>query len=381
MARDYYEVLGVSKGASDDEIKKAYRKMAMKYHPDKNPGDKAAEEKFKEAAEAYSILTDSQKRKMYDQFGHAGLKNNGFGGSSGFSGGGFGFDPFDIFREVFGGGGGFSGFEDLFGGGGTRRSRGGSRTGSDLKIRLPLTLEDINEGVTKKVKIKRMDTCGTCEGTGAKPGASRITCPVCHGSGEIREMTRSLFGQMVNVRPCSNCQGEGSVAEQRCLTCQGDGRVRGMREISVQVPAGVSNGNYMTMSGEGNIGPRKGTRGDLIVIFEEKEHAIFIRNEDNIFVNLHISTAEAVLGTDVEIPTLNGRVKLTIPSGTQSGKMLRLKQKGIPHLHHHGRGDQIVRIQVDVPKNPGGPEKKLYKELLDVEKKRGAVANRFSKIE
>ena len=381
MASDYYEVLGVSKGASDDEIKKSYRKMAMKYHPDKNPGDKAAEEKFKEAAEAYSVLTDSQKRQMYDQFGHAGLKNSGFGGSSGFGSGGFGFDPFDIFREVFGGGGGFGGFEDMFGGGGTRRSRGGPRSGSDLKIRLALTLEDINKGVTKKLKIKRMNTCETCSGTGAKPGTSRITCPVCHGSGEIREMTRSLFGQMVNVRPCSNCHGEGSVAEQRCSSCGGDGRVRGTREVSVQVPAGVSNGNYMTMNSEGNVGSRKGPRGDLIVIFDEREHDIFIRNEDNIFVNLHISTAEAVLGTDVEIPTLNGRVKLTIPSGTQSGKMLRLKQKGIPHLHHHGRGDQIVRVRVDIPKTPGGSEKKLYREILEIEKKQRSVLNRFSKIE
>jgi len=369
MARDYYEILGVSKGASDDEIKKAYRKMAMKYHPDKNPGDKAAEEKFKEAAEAYSVLTDPQKRQMYDQYGHAGLKNNGFGGASGFSGGGFGFDPFDIFREVFGGGGGFSGFEEFFGGGGSRRSRGGARAGSDLKIRLALTLEEINKGVTKKIKIKRTDTCGACGGTGAKPGTSRTTCPVCHGSGEIREMTRSIFGQMVNVRPCSNCQGEGTVAEQRCPTCGGDGRVRGVREISVQIPAGVSTGNYLTMSGEGNVGLRNGPRGDLIVIFEEKEHDIFVRNEDNIFVNLHISTAEAVLGTDVEVPTLNGRVKLTIPSGTQTGKMLR------------GRGDQIVRIQVDIPRNPSGPVKKIYKELLDLERKRGGVINRFSKIE
>jgi len=384
MARDYYEILGISKNASTDEVKKAYRKMAMKYHPDKNPGDKTAEEKFKEAAEAYSVLTDPQKRQMYDQYGHAGVKGNGFGRSSGFSGGGFGgFDPFDIFREVFGNSG-FGGFEDFFGGGGSsRRSRtsASTRTGSDLKIRLPLTLEEINKGVTKKIKIKRLDTCKACDGSGSKSGTSRKTCPVCHGSGEIREMTRSLFGQMVNVRVCSNCNGEGSVAEQRCPVCGGDGRVKGAREISVQVPPGVSNGHYMTMTGEGNVGQRKGSRGDLIVIFEELEHDVFIRNEDNIFVNLHISPAEAVLGTELEIPTLNGRVKLVVPPGTQTGKMLRLKQKGIPHLHQHGRGDQIVRILVDLPKNPSSEERKIYRDLLNVEKKRGCVSHRFSKIE
>ncbi|MGC9363351.1 MAG: molecular chaperone DnaJ [Fidelibacterota bacterium] len=383
MANDYYEILGISRNATADEIKKAYRKMAMKYHPDKNPGDKTAEEKFKQAAEAYSVLTDPQKRKMYDQYGHAGVKGNGFGGASGFGGGGFsGFDPFDIFREVFGGSG-FSGFEDFFGGGGgARHSRTSNvRSGSDLKVRLPLTLEEINKGVTKKLKIKRLDICKTCNGSGTKPGTSRKTCPVCHGTGEIREMTRSLFGQMVNVRVCSNCNGEGSVAEQRCPTCGGDGRVRGVREVTVQVPPGVSNGHYMTMTGEGNAGSQGGSRGDLIVIFEEIEHETFIRNEDNVFVNLHITPAEAVLGTEIEVPTLNGRVKLVIPAGTQNGKMLRLKQKGIPHLHQHGRGDQIVRIQVDIPKNPGNQERKLYHELQETEKKRGVVSNRFSKIE
>ncbi len=379
MARDYYEILGVSRNATDDELKKSYRQIAMKYHPDKNPGNKEAEEKFKEAAEAYSVLSDAQKRKTYDQFGHAGLKNSGFGGAQGFGGGGFGFDPFDIFREVFGGGG-FGGFEDFFGGG-NRRSRGDSRAGSDLKLKLALTLEEISKGVTKKVKIKRLEKCDTCNGTGSKPGTSRTTCPVCHGSGEVREMTRSIFGQMVNVRPCSNCQGEGSIAEHRCSSCAGEGRIRINKEISVQVPAGVSTGNYMTMQNEGNAGKQGGTRGDLIVIFEEKPHDIFIRNEDNIYVNLHISTAEAVLGTELEVPTLNGRVKLTIPDSTQPGKLLRLRQKGIPHLHHHGRGDQIVRVQVDVPTNPSNAEKKIYRELLDVERKGGRITDRFSKIE
>ena len=378
MARDYYEILGVSRNASDEELKKAYRKIAMKYHPDKNPGNKQAEGKFKEAAEAYSVLTDSGKRRTYDQFGHDGLKSRGFGNAGGF-GGSYGFDPFDIFREVFGGG--FGGFEDLFSGGAGSRTRTGSRSGSDLKIKLALTLEEINAGVTKKVKIKRMNVCNTCNGSGAKPGTSRITCPVCHGSGEVREMTRSLFGQMVNVRPCSNCQGEGSIAEQRCSGCGGDGRVRGIKEVSVQVPSGVSAGNYLTMRDEGNAGIRKSPRGNLIVIFDEKPHDIFIRNEDDVFVNLHITTAEAVLGTDLEIPTLNGRVRLAIPSGTQPGKMLRLRHKGIHHLHHSGKGDQIVRIKVDIPVNPGNQEKKLYRELIDIEQKRDKKSSRFSKIE
>lgn len=378
MARDYYEILGVSRNASDEELKKAYRKIAMKYHPDKNPGNKQAEEKFKETAEAYSVLTDSEKRRTYDQFGHDGLKSRGFSNAAGF-GGGSGFDPFDIFREVFGGG--FSGFEDFFSGGSGSRTRSGSASGSDLKIKLALTLEEINTGVTKKVKIKRMNVCTDCNGNGAKPGTSRITCPVCHGSGEIREMTRSLFGQMVNVRPCSNCQGEGSIAEQRCSSCGGDGKVRGIKEISVQVPPGVSAGNYLTMRDEGNAGIRKSPRGNLIVIFDEKPHDIFIRNEDDVFVNLHITIAEAVLGTDLEIPTLNGRVRLVIPPGTQSGKMLRLRHKGIHHLHHSGKGDQIVRIKVDIPVNPGSQEKKLYQDLIDIERKRDRKLSRFSKIE
>ena len=246
-----------------------------------------------------------------------------------------------------------------------------------MKIKLALTLEEINAGVNKKVKIKRMNVCNTCNGSGAKPGTSRITCPVCHGSGEVREMTRSLFGQMVNVRPCSNCQGEGSIAEQCCSGCGGDGRVRGVKEVSVQVPPGVSAGNYLTMRDEGNAGIRKSPRGNLIVIFDEKPHDIFIRNEDDVFVNLHITTAEAVLGTDLEIPTLNGRVRLAIPSGTQPGKMLRLRHKGIHHLHHSGKGDQIVRIKVDIPVNPGSQEKKLYRELIDIEQKRDKKSSRL----
>jgi len=378
MARDYYDILGVERNSSAEEIKKAYRKIAMKYHPDRNPGNKDAEEKFKEAAEAYAVLTDPQKKQVYDQYGHEGLKGGGFGGS-GFSG--FGFDLSDALRTFMEGFGGFSGFDDFFGMGTGRRSRSTSQSGSDLKIRLALTLEEINTGITKKIKIKRMDICSTCDGSGTKPGTSRVTCPVCHGSGEVREVSRSLFGQMINVRPCQNCQGEGTVAEQRCSSCGGEGRVRAEKEIPIQVPAGVSTGNYLTLQGEGNAGIRKGPRGDLIVILEEKSHEFFVRHNDDIVVNLHISSAEAVLGTELEIPTLNGRVRLVIPSGTQPGKMLRLKNKGISHLHRSGRGDQIVRIQVDIPPNPGSHEKKLYQEILDLEQKHRYRNVRFSKIE
>jgi molecular chaperone DnaJ len=374
MARDYYDILGVDRNASADELKKAYRQIAMKYHPDRNPGNKEAEEKFKEAAEAYSVLTDPPKKQIYDQYGHEGLKGGG-----GFSG--FGFDLSDALRTFMEGFGGFGGFDDFFGMGTGRRSRSTSRAGSDLKIKLNLNLEEINTGITKKIKIKRMDSCHTCGGSGAKSGTSRVTCPVCRGSGEIREVSRSLFGQMINVRPCQNCLGEGSVAEQRCPNCGGEGRIRGEKEIPIQVPAGVSTGNYLTLRGEWNAGIHKGPRGDLIVILEEKPHEFFIRHNDDVVVNLHISSAEAVLGTELEIPTLNGRVRLVIPSGTQPGKMLRLKAKGIPHLHHSGRGDQIVRIQVDIPANPGSQEKKLYQELLDLEQKHRARNVRFSKIE
>jgi len=379
MAQDYYDILNVGRNATKDEIKKAYRKVAMKYHPDKNPGDAAAEAKFKEAAEAYSVLTDDQKRPIYDQYGAEGLKGGGFNGAAGF--GGFGFDPFEIFRDVFGGGGGFSGFEDLFGGGSTRRSRSASRGGGDLKIRMQLTLEEINSGVTKKVKLRRFETCSQCNGNGAKPGTSRVSCPVCQGSGEIREVSRSLFGQMVNVRVCSNCHGEGTVAEHRCPECGGDGRTRKVKEISIKVPAGVAAGNYLTMRGEGNSGIRGGSRGDLIVLFDELPHEVFVRNEDDVLMDLHVTPSEAVLGADLQIPTLNGKVKLNVPAGSQPGRMLRLRHKGLPHLHGSGKGDQIVRIRVNVPDSLSSKQKELYSDINELEIKQRSRMQRFTKIQ
>jgi len=377
MARDFYQILGVDRNATADDLKKAYRKIAMQYHPDRNPGNKEAEEKFKEAAEAYAALSDPEKRRVYDQYGQAGLKGQaGFAGAQSMNMD----DIFSMFGDIFGGHfSGFGGFDEIFGGG-RQRTQGGSRRGGDLKIKMPLTLEEINTGVSKKIKIKRQEVCPTCKGSGAKPGTSTVTCPVCRGSGEVREVARSFFGQVVNVRPCSNCNGEGVIVEQSCPQCGGEGRYQDVKELTVKVPPGVTTGNYLTMHGEGNAGLRKTSRGDLIVIFEEKPHEFFVRNEDDIYLDLHIMPSEAVLGTDIEVPTLNGRVNLTIPPGTQPAKMLRLKHKGLPHLQHSGKGDMIVRVQVDIPERGGGKELDLYRELLKSESKKMRSENRYSKI-
>jgi len=377
MARDYYEILGVNRSAQPEELKKSYRKIAMQYHPDRNPGKKEAEEKFKEAAEAYAVLSDPEKRRIYDQYGEAGLK--GAGGFSGAQSMNM-EDIFSMFGDIFGGHfGGLGGFEDFFGGG-RQRVRTSERRGSDLKLRMPLTLEEISTGISKKVKVKRQEVCPTCHGSGAKPGSSTVTCPVCRGSGEVREVARSFFGQVVNVRPCSNCHGEGAVIEQRCPQCGGEGRYQGSKELTIKVPAGVTTGNYLTMHGEGNAGTHQGSRGDLIVIFEEKPHEYFVRNEDDIYIDLHIMPSEAVLGTEMVVPTLNGRVNLTIPPGTQSGKILRLKNKGLPHLQHPGKGDMMVRVQIEIPEKASGKEMDLYRELIKTESKKMRAENRYSKI-
>jgi len=382
MAKDYYEILGVERNAQADELKKAYRKIAMKYHPDRNPGNKEAEEKFKEAAEAYAVLSDPEKRRAYDQYGEAGLKGTaGFGGAQSMDMD----DIFSMFGDIFGGRfSGFGGFDDLFSEGRQRSTRTRTRTtqqrGSDLKITMPLTLEEINTGVNKKVKIRRHEVCSNCNGTGAKPGTSTVTCPVCGGNGEVREVSRSFFGQMVNVRPCSNCQGEGVIVEQRCPQCGGEGRVQGVKELTIKVPPGVTTGNYLTMHGEGNAGARKGSHGDLIVVFEEKPHEYFTREGDDIYLDLHIMPSEAVLGTEIVVPTLTGKVSLTIPPGTQPSKVLRLKNKGLPHLQHPGRGDMMVRIQVKIPEKVSSKELDLYRELLKFESKKIKTENRYSKI-
>ncbi len=378
--RDYYEILGLSKGADKAEIKKAYRKIAMQYHPDKNPGDATAEAKFKEAAEAYSVLNDDQKKAQYDQYGHApegGMGGNPFDGFGG--GGGFGVDLSDalrIFMEGFGGGGG--GLGDIFGGGGSR-SRGRSK-GSDLKIKLPLTLEEIASGVTKKMKVKRFELCDVCNGTGAKDKTDKSTCSACHGRGEVQQVSRSMFGQFVNIQPCSNCDGTGEVIAHPCKNCHGDGRLRQESVVSAKIPAGVHAGNYMTLRGEGNAARRGGQQGDLIVLIDEKEHDLFIRDEDNIYLELVINMAEAVLGTELEIPTLTGKVNLKIPAGSQSGKLLRLRGKGIPRINSHLVGDQMVKIQIDTPTKPSKQEREVYQRLFDYYAGRGKGDSIFRKI-
>jgi molecular chaperone DnaJ len=362
--RDYYEILGVDRSAAEDDIKKAYRKLALQYHPDRNPGNKEAEEKFKEATEAYEILKDPDKRGKYDQFGHAGV---GAGAGTGFQGFDFGnFDLGDALRTFMRDFGGF-GFEDfdIFGERRASRSRRGPVKGEDLQIKLKLSLEEIAAGVEKTIKLKRQVRCLTCNGTGAERGTSKRTCPTCNGTGEVRKVSRSIFGQSIVVTTCNLCGGSGEIIEKACSACGGEGRVKGESTINVKVPAGVVTGNYIPLRGAGNYGKRGGPAGDVLVFIEEQEHSQFTRHEDDLIYEVAISFPQATLGTEVEIPTLDGRVNLKIPSGTQSGKLFRLRGKGIPHLHSYGRGDQIVRVLVWVPNSLSSEEKRLLKELAE----------------
>jgi len=361
--RDYYEVLGVTREASDEEIKKAYRQMAMKYHPDRNPDNAEAEDKFKETAEAYEVLSDSKKRSTYDQFGHDGLKGT-------FSQGGFQWSDFshagdfeDILGNLFGGGL----FGEFFGGGRGRSRRKGPPRGGDLQIKLKLSLEEIASGVEKKIKLTRMQSCQKCQGSGASNQESIKTCPTCQGSGEMRQVSRSIFGQFVNVTTCRTCGGQGRVIEQPCPECAGQGRVRGTNTISVKVPPGVTSGNYIPIKGQGNAGPHGGPAGDVVVFIEEKEHSQFERHGDDILYQLAISIPQAVIGDSIEVPTLSGMVRMQIPAGTQSGKIFRLRDKGITHLHGHGKGDQLVRVNVWIPTKLDSEEKKLFASLVDRE--------------
>ncbi len=362
--RDYYEILSISRSASGDEIKSAYRKLAMKYHPDKNQGDKEAEEKFKEIAEAYAVLKDPEKKARYDRFGHEGLS-----GAAGAGAGGFGFDfndPFSIFEEVFG-------FGDIFGGR-SRRSRGSrQQRGRDMQVKLKLSLEEIAAGVTKNIKVKKQTVCETCSGSGAKEGAKPVTCSVCQGSGEVREVSQSLFGRFVNVTACSRCNGKGTIITDPCETCRGEGRVHGEETIEVTVPPGVSEGNYMTLRGKGNVGPNGGPAGDLIVVMEEKSHDFFTRNGNDVLYELPISFPEAALGSDAEIPTLemedvdggrqNKMVKINIPAGTQGGKVFRLRQKGLPEVNAYRKGDLLVQVKIWTPTRLSDRERELMEEL------------------
>lgn len=354
--KDYYEILGVSRSASADEIKKSYRQMALKYHPDRNPGNKEAEDKFKEAAEAYEVLSDAEKRQRYDQFGHDGLRGNAQPGFTDIN------DIFSHFGDIFGGGI----FDDVFGTSQRSRRRGPRQEGtpgSDLRIKLTLTLEEIATGVEKKVKVRKQKKCDVCSGTGTRSGSTKTTCPQCNGAGEIRQVSRSMFGQFVNISTCPTCEGEGRIIKEPCTTCYGEGRVQGETTIKVNVPPGVSEGNYIPLHGQGNAGRRGGPSGDLLVVIEEELHPYFTRNGDDIIYDHLVSFPVAALGGEVEIPTLKGKAKLTIDPGTPSGRMLRMRDRGIPHLNGRSNGDQLVRINVWVPTRLSSREKELLKEL------------------
>ncbi|TAG31232.1 MAG: molecular chaperone DnaJ [Sphingobacteriia bacterium] len=356
--RDFYEILGVAKSSSADEIKKAYRKVAMQFHPDRNPGDKSAEDKFKEAAEAYEILSDADKKAKYDRYGHAAF-GPGTSGGGGHYGGGAGMNMDDIFSQfgdVFG--------DDMFGsffGGGRSRGGGGGRSrgqrGSNLRIKLKLNYEEIAKGVTKNVKVKKHISCNTCGGNGAKDKNSMQTCGTCGGSGQVRKVTSTFLGQMQTVATCSTCNGEGTTITAKCNTCKGEGRAYGEETISIDIPAGVQDGMQLSMGGKGNAGERGGSPGDLIIQIEEETHEELYRDGLNVVYDLHISFPDAVFGTQIEVPTIDGRAKIKIPAGTHSGKIFRLKGKGFPEVQGYNRGDQLINITIWTPQQLSGEEK------------------------
>jgi len=361
--RDFYDILGVAKGASAEEIKKAYRKLAIKYHPDKNPDDKTAEDKFKEAAEAYEVLSNPEKKQRYDQFGHAGV--GGAGGGGGYGGGGMNMeDIFSQFGDIFGGGGG-SPFDSFFGGGG--QSRGGRRVakGSNLRIKVKLTLEEIANGAEKKIKVNKQVTCKTCDGTGAKDKGSVSTCSTCGGAGSVRRVTNTILGQMQTTATCPTCHGSGQQITAKCNSCHGDGTVRGEETISINIPAGVSEGMQLSMAGKGNAAPNGGVPGDLIILIEETAHETLKREGNNVVYDLHVSIPDAALGASVEVPTIDGKAKIKIEPGTQSGKLLRLKGKGIPEVNSYHRGDQIIHVNIWTPKALNSEERALLEKLKD----------------
>lgn len=362
-----YKVLGVSQDATQKEIKKAYRKKAMKYHPDRNPGDEKAERKFKAAAEAYEVLADEEKRRRYDQFGEAGVRGNGGGRRGGAQGFDNVNDIFDAFNDIFGAGGAGGGtiFDDVFAGGGGRRKRRRQKNrGSDLRITLPLTLEEISEGVSKTLKVRKYVPCEACDASGAEGGKENYTvCSTCEGSGEYRQVSRSVFGQFVNVQPCPACKGEGRIIENNCTACSGEGRVKGEETLDIDVPAGVTDGNYLSVRGKGNAGPRGGPAGDLRVEIEEKPHDHFVREDRDIFYDAYVSFPDAAMGTELEVPTLKGKARLQIEPGIQGGKILRMRGRGLPEINSSRRGDQMIRIHVWTPKNLSERDRELLEEL------------------
>ena len=361
--RDYYEILSLSRGAAESDIKAAYRKLALKFHPDRNPGDKSAEDSFREATEAYEILKNPEKRQAYDQFGHAGVgAGAGQGNFSGFGG----FDVSDALRAFMRDFGGGSIFDDIFGMGGSGRGRQHNR-GEDLRANIKLTLEEIATGLEKSVKVKRLIKCDDCSGSGVAAGSSKKTCSQCGGNGQVRRLSKTFLGTIQQVSTCSACRGAGEVISDPCRSCHGDGRIRGENTVKLSIPVGVTSGNYMTVDGMGNVASQGGEPGDLVVVFEEIEHDFFTRQGDHVVCELPIPFPTAALGGTVSVKTLSGEEQLKIPSGTQPGKILVMKGWGIPHLNRHGKGDQLIQITVWVPTKLSSEERSLIEDLSDEE--------------
>jgi molecular chaperone DnaJ len=355
--RDYYEILGVQKGASEDELKKAYRKVAKKYHPDMNPNNKEAEAKFKEANEAYEVLSDSQKRSKYDQFGHVGVDPNfaaaGGGASQGFGGGFGGIDFGDIFGSIF----------SDFGGMGGQQQRNGPAHGSDVEIRAAISFEDAARGIRKEVEVPRVEECKECAGSGAAKGTSPNTCSTCRGSGQVRVQQRTPLGNFATIRTCDTCRGTGKIIKTPCSTCSGTGRVKRNRKVEVNIPAGIDDGQMMTLRGQGNTGKMGGPAGDLHITITVRPHPIFTREGYDLFCEIPVTFAQVVLGGNLNVPTLDGKIVLTIPEGTQTGSSFRLKGKGIPYINGRGRGDEILKVVVEVPKNLTDKQKEILREF------------------
>jgi molecular chaperone DnaJ len=352
--KDYYEVLGVSKSVNADELKKAYRKLAIQYHPDKNPGDKAAEEKFKEIAEAYGVLSDADKKAKYDRFGHEGLGGGGFGGATNME------DIFSQFGDIFGDGSPFSSF---FGGGRSGGGRKAVRKGSDLRIKLKLNMEEIANGVEKKIKVKRYVSCKVCTGNGSKNGTSLNNCNTCQGAGQVKRVQQTMLGQMVTTNTCHTCNGEGKVVSERCESCFGEGRMLEEDMITIKIPAGVGEGMQLSMSGKGNVPTRGGVAGDLLIQIDEEEDPVLKRDGNNVIYDLPLSFIDAVLGKDLEVPVVGGKVKINIKPGTQAGEVLRLKGKGFRDVNGYGTGDQLIYVNIFTPKNISSEERDILEKL------------------